>query len=434
MQAIAVRRRRDEPIDATELRGLAETAGYEVVETVGQRRAEDSTYHVGRGKAEELAELAAETNADAIVIDDQVTPQQAYHLEELCPPETRVLGRYRLVLEIFADRATDRTAQLQVELAELWYERKRVRAALKLEEDAANERRTLGEFEASEQGEIKHIDERIEALQNELDSTRAVVEQRRERRSDAGFDHVAIAGYTNAGKSTLLRRLADEESALDAAEESEDSPELTERITVQDRLFETLETTTRRATIRGRRVLLTDTVGVVSDLPHWLVRSFRSTLRAVEEADAVVLVLDASAPQERFQTRLETAVETLTDRTDAPVLPVANKVDAVDEEQLSARRRQIRDRLDGADPVPISALDGVGCEAVRRRIADLVPSETVDLTLPNCPETMRLISTAYDELSVDTASYEGESVRIVASGHPVAANCLKTQAEELLGR
>jgi len=435
MQAIAVRRRRDEPIDATELRGLAETAGYEVVETVGQRRAEDSTYHVGSGKAEELAELVDATGADAILIDDRVTPQQAYHLEELCSPETRVLGRYRLVLEIFADRATDRAAQLQVELAELRYERKRVRAALKLEEDAANERRTLGEFEASEQGEIKHIDERIEALESELESTQAVVEQRRERRSEQGFDHVAVAGYTNAGKSTLLRRLADDEDSTNAAGAIEDTDsehaDLAERVTVEDRLFETLETTTRRASIAGRRVLLTDTVGVVSDLPHWLVRSFRSTLRAVETADAVLLVLDASAPEDRFETRLATAIETLTERTDAPVLPVLNKVDATDAETVGSRRERVLERLSDAEPIAISALAGSGIETLERRLDDALPAEQVELTLPNAPATMGLVSQAYDELSVADVSYEGETVDLRASGHPAAVARLRGQAEEL---
>ena len=435
MQAIAVRRRRDEPIDATELRSLAETAGYEVVETVGQRRAEDSTYHVGSGKAEELAELVDATGADAILIDDRVTPQQAYHLEELCSPETRVLGRYRLVLEIFADRATDRAAQLQVELAELRYERKRVRAALKLEEDAANERRTLGEFEASEQGEIKHIDERIEGLESELESTQAVVEQRRERRSEQGFDHVAVAGYTNAGKSTLLRRLADDEDSTNAAGAIEDAglehADLAERVTVEDRLFETLETTTRRASIAGRRVLLTDTVGVVSDLPHWLVRSFRSTLRAVETADAVLLVLDASAPEDRFETRLTTAIETLTERTDAPVLPVLNKVDATNAETIASRRERVLERLSDAEPIAISALAGSGIETLERRLDDALPAEQVELTLPNAPATMGLVSQAYDELSVGEVSYEGETVALRASGHPAAVARLRGQAEEL---
>ncbi|AGN00406.1 GTP-binding protein HflX [Salinarchaeum sp. Harcht-Bsk1] len=463
MQAIAVRRRRDEPIDATELRGLAETAGYEVIETVGQRRAEDSTYHVGRGKAEELADLAAETAADAILVDDRVTPQQAYHLEELCPPETRVLGRYRLVLEIFADRATDRAAQLQVELAELRYERKRVRAALKLEEDAANERRTLGEFEASEQGEIKHVDERIEALESALESTQVVVEQRRERRSEQGFDHVAVAGYTNAGKSTLLRRLADDEAMTHGSRGANDDPsapsgdpivasedqsaanddptaandanskhdDLAERVTVEDRLFETLETTTRRATIEGRRVLLTDTVGVVSDLPHWLVRSFRSTLRAVGTADAVLLVLDASAPVDRFETRLATAIETLTGRTDAPVLPVLNKVDATDEGTVAERREQVRERLPETEPIAISALAGSGIDTLGRRLDDALPAERVELTLPNCSATMGLVSKAYDELSVADVSYEGDTVELLANGHPAAVERLRGQAEEL---
>jgi GTP-binding protein HflX len=436
MQAILVTRRERAQIDASELRGLAETAGYEVVETVTQRRAEDPTYHVGPGKAEELAERVAATDADAVLIDGRVTPQQAYHLEELCPRSTRVLGRYRLVLEIFADRATDRVAQLQVELAELRYERKRVRAALKLEEDAANERRTLGEFEANEQGQIKHIDERIEALEADLESTRAVVEQRRERRREAGFDHVAVAGYTNAGKSTLLRRLADEER-LDAADgesaggDTIGHGDIAERVTVEDRLFETLETTTRRATIRGRRVLLTDTVGVVSDLPHWLVRSFRSTLRAVETADAVLLVLDASADGDRFETRLETAIETLTERTDAPVLPVLNKVDAAEANELDDRRAAVGERLPDADPIAISALDGTGCDGLRARVDDLLPAERVELTLPNCPAAMGLLSQAYDELAVEDVTYEGEEVSIVAGGHPTAVEQLRSEGAEL---
>ncbi|MFB6359708.1 MAG: GTPase HflX, partial [Halobacteriales archaeon] len=261
--------------DTTEIRRLVEATDGRIVGEVTQRRPEHPATGFGPGKVETVAERIDATGAATFVVDNTLTSNQTVNLESALG--VPVLDRHRVVLEIFAERAQTRRAQLQVELARLRYELPRIR-----ELDDPQPMNI-----ALEKGtRLDDVRDRIDELERQLEGLPAIDQQWCERRREAGFDLVAIAGYTNAGKTTLLRRLAD-----DLSLETERHEDLAESAAIEDRLFETLETTTRRATIAGRDVLLTDTVGFLDDLPHWLVESFRGTLREVEQADAVLLVV-----------------------------------------------------------------------------------------------------------------------------------------------
>ncbi len=231
----------------------------------------------------------ASTGADVVICDNDLGPAQAYELADEIGVE--VVDRKRLVLDIFAERAETPRARLEVELAERRYDLPRAEAAAKRGETAGRQGfKSTGESEASQvraayKREIKQLEQQLDQVGDQSD-------ERRQARHEAGFDLVALAGYTNAGKSTLLRRLADD---LSVDEERHD--DLTVEASVENRLFETLGTTTRRALLGDRRLLLTDTVGFISDLPHWLVSSFETTLAESYQADVVCLVIDASDDQ-----------------------------------------------------------------------------------------------------------------------------------------
>src|SRR6056297_2361828 len=208
----------------------------------------------------------------------------------------------------------------------------------------------LGEYDESRERDIKA---RISRIRDELETIEETDEHRREQRRESGFDLVALAGYTNAGKSTLLRRMA---ADLDVDENEDRHPDLDTTAESEDRLFTTLGTTTRQADTGKRDVLLTDTVGFVSDLPHWLVESFKSTLDEVYRADLVLLVVDVSDPVEEIREKLVTSHDTLYERNEAPIVTVLNKVDSVDEAEV-ARKREALSAL-APNPVAVSARTG----------------------------------------------------------------------------
>ena len=411
--------------DTSEIRELARAAGYEVVGEVTQTRTEDPAMHVGEGKAETIAATAVREDATVVIFDNQLGPYQTYNLGNELSEDTRVIDRFRLILEIFGQRAQTRKAQLQVELAELRYELPRAEAKASL---AKREERPgfmgLGEYDESRERDIKA---RISRIRDELEDIEQTEEHRREQRRESGFDLVAMAGYTNAGKSTLLRRLAED---LDIDENEELHPDLDTTAESEDRLFTTLGTTTRKAEMDRRDVLVTDTVGFITDLPHWLVESFKSTLDAVYRADLVLLVVDVSEPVEEIREKLVTCHDTLSERNQAPIVTVLNKIDRVDDEELE-RKREALSAL-APNPVAISAKEGENVDRLRDRIdRELPPFERERLVMPMTDETMSVVSWIHDHAHVDEVDY-GEQVVIEFEARPKVVEQSRAKAGDLV--
>ncbi|WP_340101544.1 GTPase HflX [Salinibaculum salinum] len=411
--------------DTTEIVDLARAAGYEVVETITQTRTEDPAYHLGEGKVETLAGLVRQTDARVVIFDNQLGPYQTFNVGNKLPEDVRILDRFRLILEIFGQRAQTKKAQLQVELAELRYELPRAEAKASLaKRDERPGFMGLGEYDESREWDIKS---RIARIRDELEKIEQTEQHRREQRRESGFDLVAMAGYTNAGKSTLLRQLA---ADLDVDENEELHPDLDTTAESEDRLFTTLGTTTRRADIDARDVLLTDTVGFISDLPHWLVESFKSTLDAVYRADLVLLVVDVSESVEKIREKLVTSHDTLYERNEAPIVTVLNKIDTVDEEEL-ARKRDALSAL-APDPVAVSARTGESVDTLRERIHAELPDFVQErLVLPMNDETMSVVSWIHDNANVDSVDY-GDQVIVEFEARPAIVEQSRAKASELV--
>jgi len=392
---------------------------------VTQTRTEDAAYMFGEGKVDEIAAAVARTGAEAVVVDNQVGPYQTYNIGGKLPTGVEVVDRFTLILEIFGQRANTRTAQLQVELAELRYELPRAEAKASLaKRDERPGFMGLGEYDESREQDIKS---QIAEIRSELDDIVETEERRRESRRESGFDLVALAGYTNAGKSTLLRRLAADH---DVDENEDRHPDLDRTAESEDRLFTTLGTTTRRAEVGPREVLVTDTVGFVSDLPHWLVDSFRSTLDSVYHADLVLLVVDASESVAEMREKLVTCHDTLARRNEAPIVTVLNKIDRVDDDEL-ARKRDALAALAPA-PVAVSGLTGERVADLRRRIDDELPDwERERLYLPMTEDTMSLVSWVHDHGEVETESYEGDGVLLEFRARPSVVERARARAGSL---
>ncbi len=381
-----------------ELRELTESAGYQVVDEVTQKRESDSAYEIGEGKAREVAARVDSTDADKVVFDNELGPYQVFNLGNAIDAE--VIDRFTLILEIFGDRAGSRKAQLQVELAELQYELPRADAKESLaKRDERPGFMGLGEYDEKRKSDIK---DRISRIKDELESLGHRDEERRKERRRSGFELVATAGYTNAGKSTLMEALADVETS--------DHPDVDHAVESEDRLFTTLDTTTREIEVPGRNVLLSDTVGFVSDLPHWLVQSFESTLDEVYLADLVLLVVDASDPVEEMREKLVTCHDTLWKRVEAPILTVFNKADLLTEDEL--RRRKEAVSYLAPDPVVVSAKSGEGVDDLLARIESELPDwDDAEVELPQGDEGMSTLSWLHEQGEVKDVEY-GERIHV----------------------
>ena len=354
-----------------EAAGLAEALDLQVVgcELVPLRKPTPAALF-GKGKVEELGARAAELETDVVVVDDALSPVQQRNLEKAW--DAKVVDRTGLILEIFARRARTREGKLQVELARLEYERSRlVRTWTHLERQRGGLGKTGGPGETQIELDRRLIAERIAKLKRELVEVRRTRTLHRSARQKAPYPTLALVGYTNAGKSTLFNRLTGAQALA------------------QDMLFATLDPTLR--TIRlpdGRSAILSDTVGFISDLPHELVEAFRATLEEVQEADIVLHVRDISSPDTDAQAAdVMSVLEQIgvTPETNPNLIEVWNKIDRLDPESravVEARARRSGDG-GGAPALAISAVTGEGCEALLRRLAQLVDSAPpVDVRLP----------------------------------------------------
>lgn len=366
----------DSEASMAELAALAETAGSEVLEGLIQRRDKpDPSTYIGSGKAQELREVVLATGADTVICDGELSPAQLTALEKAV--KVKVIDRTALILDIFAQHATSREGKAQVALAQMEYMLPRLRGWGESMSRQAGGRAggsgggvgLRGPGETKIETDRRRIRERMAKLRREIKDMKQVRDTQRSRRVHSDLPAIAIVGYTNAGKSSLL-------NALTGA-----------GVLVQDALFATLEPTTRRAEFEdGRPFVLTDTVGFVRHLPTQLVEAFRSTLEEVVDADLLVHVVDGSDvnPLAQINAVRQVISEVVADyRTDhdgaaPPELVVVNKVDAASDLTLA----KLRHALPGA--MFVSARTGDGIDALRRRIAELaVPADTaVDVVIP----------------------------------------------------
>jgi GTPase len=359
--AVAVLQPGREAEELAELRELARTAGVQTVDEVVQHRSRpDPRSYVGKGKLEELKRAFGEASADVLIVDDELQPSQQRLLEDAL--QARVVDRTQLILDIFAQHAVSAEGKLQVELAQLEYNLPRMRGMWKHLERLGGGVGTRGPGETQLETDRRIARSRVSVLKRRLAELSRQRDTRRKSRRRSQTPTVALAGYTNVGKSTLL-------NALTGAE-----------VSVENRLFETLDPTTRAFSHDGRRYLVTDTVGFIRRLPHQLVEGFAATLEETLVADLVLHVADASAPEERLGEMIASVDDVLAEigADELPVELVLNKIDCID----SLARRRLTNRYPGA--VQVSAVTGAGLDELRARIAERFANrfEVVELLVP----------------------------------------------------
>ncbi|OKL49259.1 GTPase HflX [Boudabousia marimammalium] len=381
-----------------ELAALAETAGSEVLDGVLQRRqTPDPATYLGKGKARELAEIVKSTGADTVIVDTDLAPSQRRGLEDVV--KVKVVDRTALILDIFAQHAKSREGKAQVELAQLEYLLPRLRGWGESMSRQAGGRvaggagiGSRGPGETKIELDRRRIHQRMAKLRKEIAAMAPSRSTMRATRRRGGVPSVAIAGYTNAGKSSLINRLTDAQ------------------VMVQDALFATLDPTVRKArTPDGRDYTLTDTVGFVRNLPHELVEAFRSSLEEVGEADLILHVVDAAHPDPEGQVQaVRQVLADIEGASDLPQIIVLNKADLASAEQIARLRSEY------ANSVVVSAHTGQGLEQLKDMIARQLPVPEVELDLLVPYSRGDLVSRAHEEGEVISLDHTDQGYQLHA--------------------
>lgn len=403
------------PVDDSldELALLARTAGVEVVDRVVQRVSQiDPATFIGSGKLEEVIERVAETRADMVIFDDELSPRHQRELEKRLGEDVQVIDRSALILEIFSQHARTREGALQVELAQYEYRLPRLtRQWTHLARQAGGGAARGGAAGVGLRGpgetqlevDRREIRRRITHLKEELEGVRAHRQRHRMQRNRAGIPTVALVGYTNAGKSTLL-------NALSGAD-----------VYVANQLFATLDPTTRRIELpNGRAVLLSDTVGFIQKLPVTLVAAFRATLEEVVEADLLLHVVDISDPHAWDQ--IDVVEDTLAelDATRIPKILVLNKIDR-GEQALPPALEGLGYRA----VVRTSALKGRGLEELREAIGQALSETLVEMTLLIPYAQGDVLSTVHEMGVVENETHTERGVEVTVRVPPRAVGRLE---------
>ncbi len=386
----------------TELKLLAETAGVEVLEQFVQSldRPHTSTF-IGTGKAKEIAEAAQAFGADVVIFDDELSPRHQRELEAIFGRGVKVIDRTALILDIFAQHANTREGELQVELAQYeyrlprltqaWMERALTRQAGGRAGGLTGGVGLRGPGETRLEMDRRVIRHRISQIKADLEAVRSHRARYRAQRRRSGIPTVALVGYTNAGKSTLLNALSGSD------------------VYVANQLFATLDPTTRRVDLPGgTAILLTDTVGFIQKLPTQLVAAFRATLEEVIEADLLLHVIDASHPHATEQAHA--VYETLDEIGGAglPIMIVLNKIDLLPDAQAASAALG-----NMPDAIAISALTGYGLDTLKEQIEEVLEAEmaVVDLLIPF--ERGDLVSLFHEHGLIEREEHSASGTRIV---------------------
>ncbi|MFZ5639146.1 MAG: GTPase HflX [Bacillota bacterium] len=373
-----------------ELGRLAETAGVEVVDEVLQKRGRpDATFYIGKGKAEELNLLKQVKEANVIIFDDELSPAQLRNLEAVTG--TKIIDRTALILDIFAQRARTMEGKLQVELAQLNYLLPRLTGMGQVLSRLGGGIGTRGPGETKLEMDRRRIRKRIADLARNLAEVRKNRSLQRKNRKSVPLPTVALVGYTNAGKSSLLNSLTDAD------------------VLAEDKLFATLDPTTRRLELPdNNEILLTDTVGFINKLPHHLVAAFRATLEEVVEADILVHVVDAGHPAMKEQMDAVNSVLTGLGAVEKPTLTAFNKVDLLPAHVADSLLKKY------SPSVAVSAKEKTGFDGLKAAILRLLPVKRRQAILAVPYGRSDIVALVHEKGKVITEEYSADAVIICA--------------------
>lgn len=394
------RRTRREPDLLSEFKAIATTAGYSVVGTFDIVGSPSAKFGISSGKVEEIATLIEVDSPEFILFSPSLRSSQVFRLMERWEVEVR--DRTQVILEIFDKHARTQQAKLQIEKARLEYELpfEQQKIRVRLQHEHTGDRPTTDQVGAGEDlltkkmSEIRH---RIGLIETKLQKISEIQELKKKRRANEGFLEITIAGYTNAGKSTLHHALTGS------------------GVEIADHLFTTLSTKAARLESKARQIVLSDSVGFISDLPDSLLRAFNTTLMEITEADVIILVVDGADPMDEITRKLDTCLTTFADigANGVPVIIALNKIDLLSEEEMSQRLDMVRPHASSV--IPVSAQQRINLEElVKAAEAELPALFRFQIHLPYGDEGMSLLSWIHEMGAVYGEQYTESCMKIDA--------------------
>ena len=377
--------------DINEIEQLTNSLGYEVFKTyIQNRRKPDVNSYIGQGKVEEIKNFIKNSNEiiDLIVIDGKLKPSQWFNLEKNL--NIKVYDRIRLILEIFKLRADKKEAKLQVRLAELQYEKPFVKELIHRARSGEHPGFMAGgEYQVDDYFEM--IKKQIKKIKNNLNKIEIERKIQRKNRHICGFYLLSLAGYTNAGKSSILNILSNE------------------KIKIEEKLFSTLSTTSRKIENNNIPILITDTVGFIEKLPAWMINAFHSTLEEIEVADVVLLIVDASDAFEIFYKKFNASYNELIEiGVESSILIILNKIDLISEKNLKDKINYLNNNtiFKQRKIIPISVKNKINIKILLDEVYSSLPNIVkFNIKLPNNKKTQSLINWIYNRAYVSEISY-----------------------------
>ena len=407
--------------DTCEIKSLAETIDYKIIkEFIQIRNVPDVNTFVGPGKLEEIKDFLEENKVDLVIVDDKLKPSQWFTLEKELKID--VYDRIRIILAVFDKRAESKEARLQVKLAQLQYERPFVRELIHRARKGEHPGYMAGgEYEVADYYEM--IKRQMKKIRDELKKIRRERELRRRHRYETGFYLISLAGYTNAGKSSLLNILAEE------------------NVKVEEKLFSTLSTTTRRITGKANKyrlpILITDTVGFIKDLPAWIIEAFHSTLEEIEVADLILLVVDISDDMDEIVQKMKTSLKELKEmEITSKVIIVLNKTDLLRENELKEKVEKLRELglLKNKEYVSISTKERKNIDKLIKIIRENLPNIVkLRIELPLNKDSQRFLSKLFEISLISDVKYD-KTMKIKAEVNYKIKDRLLAEIKKLGGK
>ncbi|KYK30300.1 MAG: hypothetical protein AYK22_04140 [Thermoplasmatales archaeon SG8-52-3] len=404
--------------DVSEIIDLAGSLDYKIIKTyIQNRQIPDVNSFIGSGKVEEIKEYldTSEQKIDLIIIDGELKPSQWFNLEKKIGLD--VFDRIRLILAIFEERADKKEAKLQVKLAQLQYERPFVREIIHRARSGEHPGFMAGgEYQVDDYYEM--IKKQMKKIKEQLTNIRNQREVRRRHRHVGGFYLVSLAGYTNAGKSSLLNLLSDE------------------KVKVEGRLFSTLSTTTRRISKKRLPILITDTVGFIQNLPAYIIDAFHSTLEEIEESDVVLLIIDISEKKEIIANKLKVSLDELIELgVKSPVIITLNKIDMITEKEINSRIDYLKNQgfFENKKIISISVKNEKNIDILLKLTYESLPQLVrFKIKLPLNEKSQSFISWIYENANVLEISY-GNYVILKIECNSVIQSRIITKCKNLDG-
>lgn len=389
-----------------EMKGLCFTLGVEVAEMLWQKRGKpDPATYLGKGKLEKLKEVVEYHGAELVIVDDEINPFQSKNMREFLE-NVEVLDRTQVILEIFARHATSEEGKLQVEMAYLMYELPRLIGKGEELSRLGGGIGTRGPGEPLLEQLRRHIKDRITVLRKKLEEIEREREIQRKKRLENKIPHVSIVGYTNAGKSTLLKALTDSD------------------VYIADKLFATLEPVTRRLKLKSRRVILvSDTVGFIRKLPHTIISAFRATLSEIKYSDVLIHLVDASDPYLEEKMRASEKVLEEIDALELERILCFNKIDLCPRERIEVLRKRYPDALF------ISAKEKAGLDELLDRIESILSRREKRIRLTFHVSKIGEIYSMREKVEILEELYDGDRVTVTVQGNEEDLEILKKRVE-----